>query len=126
MRRRARLTAEHTSYKFRQASDFWYLTGFDEPDAAVVLEKRPDCPRGYRMRLFSAGTDSAKEKWDGARTTPHDIVARFGADDAEPLSALPAALRDVAMAASAVYLDVPASAKRARAASPRSLLKVRG
>ena len=25
------------SYKFRQASDFWYLTGFDEPDAAVIL-----------------------------------------------------------------------------------------
>ena len=120
------MTHGMSSYKFRQSSDFWYLTGFDEPDAAVVLEKRPDCPRGYRMRLFSAGTDSAKEKWDGARATPHDIVARFGADDAEPLSALPAALRDVAMAASAVYLDVPASAKRARAASPRSLLKVRG
>jgi hypothetical protein len=26
-----------SSYKFRQASDFWYLTGFDEPDAAVIL-----------------------------------------------------------------------------------------
>lgn len=25
------------SYKFRQASDFWYLTGFEEPDAAVIL-----------------------------------------------------------------------------------------
>jgi len=26
-----------SSYKFRQASDFWYLTGFDEPDAAVII-----------------------------------------------------------------------------------------
>ena len=25
------------SYKYRQASDFWYLTGFEEPDSAVVL-----------------------------------------------------------------------------------------
>jgi hypothetical protein len=29
------------SYKFRQDSDFWYLTGFHEPDAALVLGKLP-------------------------------------------------------------------------------------
>lgn len=27
------------SYKFRQASDFWYLTGFEEPDSALILGK---------------------------------------------------------------------------------------
>ncbi|KAF8451032.1 hypothetical protein L210DRAFT_3500241 [Boletus edulis BED1] len=54
-----------TSYKFRQASDFWYLTGFEEPDAAVILEKT-STSRGYRMTLFSSGKDSHKEKWDGA------------------------------------------------------------
>jgi hypothetical protein len=27
------------SYKYRQNSDFWYLTGFAEPDSAVVLGK---------------------------------------------------------------------------------------
>lgn len=26
-----------SSYKFRQASDFWYLTGFQEADAALIL-----------------------------------------------------------------------------------------
>jgi hypothetical protein len=26
-----------SSYKYRQASDFWYLTGFEEPDSAIVL-----------------------------------------------------------------------------------------
>lgn len=31
------------SYKFRQASDFWYLTGFEEPDAALVLGQSPSC-----------------------------------------------------------------------------------
>lgn len=25
------------SYKYRQASDFWYLTGFEEPNSAVTL-----------------------------------------------------------------------------------------
>ena len=113
------------SYKFRQASDFWYLTGFDEPDAAVILEKQPSSPRGYYMRLFSAGTDPAKEKWDGARTAPDDVVEHFGADEAEPIAAFPAALRSLTASASTVYLDVPNHSRRSRAPSPKTLLKVR-
>lgn len=112
------------SYKFRQSSDFWYLTGFDEPDAAVILEKMPSSQRGYRMTIFSAGTDSAKEKWDGARTSPEDVVRHFGADEAEPISAFPSILKSLAASASQVYLDIPTYTKRARASSPRSLLKV--
>ncbi|KAI0829267.1 peptidase M24, structural domain-containing protein [Trametes gibbosa] len=110
-------------YKFRQSSDFWYLTGFDEPDAAVIIEKKPSTPRGYRMTIFSSGTDSAKEKWDGARTSPEDVVRHFGADEAEPISAFPSVLKSLASIASNVYLDIPTSYKRARAFSPRSLLK---
>ncbi|KAI0751632.1 peptidase M24, structural domain-containing protein [Daedaleopsis nitida] len=110
-------------YKFRQSSDFWYLTGFDEPDAAVILEKQPSNPRGYYMYMFSAGTDTMKEKWDGARTSPENVVRHFGADEAEPISAFPAALRNLASSASDVYLDIPNSSKRARAVGPKSLLK---
>lgn len=77
------------------------------------------------MRIFSAGTDPAKEKWDGARTAPDDLVEFFGADEAEPIAAFPLALRKLAAAAETVYMDVPNTPKRARAASPRSLLKVR-
>ncbi|KAI0676693.1 peptidase M24, structural domain-containing protein [Trametes maxima] len=110
-------------YKFRQSSDFWYLTGFDEPDAAVILEKLPSSRRGYRMTLYSAGTDSAKEKWDGARTSPEEVVRNFGADEAEPISAFPSALRNLATSADQIYLDIPTHSKRIRASSPRSLLK---
>ncbi|KAI0706938.1 peptidase M24, structural domain-containing protein [Cerioporus squamosus] len=110
-------------YKFRQSSDFWYLTGFDEPEAAVILEKRPSTSRGYYMRMFSAGTDTAKEKWDGAKTSPEDVVQYFDADEAEPISAFPFALRSLASTASYVYLDVPNHSKRSRAFSPKSLVK---
>ncbi len=120
----SRIYVSCPSYKFRQSSDFWYLTGFDEPDAAVILEKQPSSPRGYRMTIFSAGTDSAKEKWDGARTSPEDVVRHFGADEAEPISAFPSILKSLAASASQVYLDIPTYTKRARASSPRSLLKV--
>ena len=113
------------SYKFRQSSDFWYLTGFDEPDAAVILEKRSSSPRGYYMRMFSMGTDPAKEKWDGARTCQEDIVQYFGADEADPISVFPSVLRSLTSTASHVYFDLPSGSKRPRAVSPKSLLKVR-
>ncbi|KAH9921540.1 peptidase M24, structural domain-containing protein [Epithele typhae] len=110
-------------YKFRQSSDFWYLTGFDEPDAALVLEKRPSSPRGYYMYIFSTGTDPMKEKWDGAKTAPDDVIKFFGADEAEPIAALPCVLKSVTAIASAVYIDVPNHSKRSRAVSPKTLLK---
>ncbi|KAI9069540.1 hypothetical protein FKP32DRAFT_1671270 [Trametes sanguinea] len=110
-------------YKFRQSSDFWYLTGFEEPDAAVILEKRPSSARGYRMLMFSAGTDSTKEKWDGARAAPYDVRKYFGADDAEPIGAFPSTLKSLAADASWVYLDIPTYTRRARTMTTKSLIK---
>ena len=86
------------SYKFRQASDFWYLTGFQEPDAAVVIgtdlpgicvdrvlifyvEKAPSTPKGYRMTMFCEEADAHSTLWEGARTGTDGAVRKFGADD---------------------------------------------
>src|SRR3990167_6233495 len=51
-------------YPFRQDSDFYYLTGFAEPDAVLVLA--PRSPAG-EMLLFSRPRDPKKEQWDGPR-----------------------------------------------------------
>ncbi|KIJ32357.1 hypothetical protein M422DRAFT_213900 [Sphaerobolus stellatus SS14] len=73
-------------YKFRQASDFWYLTGFQEPDAALILEKTSQGRRSYKMTLFCEGKNAHKEKWEGARTGFDDVVTLFGADEARDSS----------------------------------------
>ncbi|KAF9782088.1 peptidase M24 [Thelephora terrestris] len=108
------------SYKFRQASDFWYLTGFDEPDAAVILEKASS-QRGYKMSLFSSGSNQEKEKWDGARTTFTDAKAHFKFDESLPFHSLPRTLRSLLPAYDNIYVDIlrPSS----RRSSPRSILK---
>lgn len=104
-------------YKFRQASDFWYLTGFEEPDAAVILEKT-SASRGYRMTLFCNGKDSVKEKWEGARTSFSDALSIFKADDALSIHSFPSQLKSVASLYSNIYIDLPnASLKR----SPRTV-----
>ncbi|KAG1888784.1 peptidase M24 [Suillus subluteus] len=108
-------------YKYRQGSDFWYLTGFEEPDSAVVLEKNASS-RGYRMTLFSNGKDSAKEKWDGPRTGFDDALNVFKADDALTIKAFPAQLRSMISLYSNVYIDLPQSPRK-NARSTKSLLR---
>ncbi|KAH7888136.1 peptidase M24 [Phlebopus sp. FC_14] len=109
-------------YKFRQASDFWYLTGFEEPDAAVILEKT-STSRGYRMSLFSNGKDSAKEKWEGARTSFNDALSIFRADDALSIQDFPSRLKALASLYSNVYIDIPSASSKRGPRTAKSLLR---
>jgi len=69
-----------THYKFRQDSDFRYLTGFPEPDAIAVLA--PGRPEGEYL-LFVRPRDPAREIWDGYRAGPAGAKQQYRADDAE-------------------------------------------
>ncbi|VDC01149.1 unnamed protein product [Peniophora sp. CBMAI 1063] len=109
-------------YKYRQASDFWYLTGFEEPDSAVVLRKNGG-PRGYTMTLYSTGRKPSQEQWDGAFTSHPDAAVLFGADDARSLDDLPGDLRKQLPRATAVYVDGP-PVQRKKPTTGRSLLKM--
>ena len=71
-----------TEYPFRQDSDFLYLTGFQEPDAVLVLV--PGRRHGQCV-LFCRDRDPARELWDGYRAGPEGAVERYGADDAFPI-----------------------------------------
>ncbi|MBR9885753.1 MAG: Xaa-Pro aminopeptidase [Oceanospirillales bacterium] len=72
-------------YPFRQNSDFYYLTGFNEPDALLLL--KPGREEG-RVVLFCPPRDPAMEIWTGYRAGPEGCVERFGADQAFNLDAL--------------------------------------
>ncbi|KIJ19786.1 hypothetical protein PAXINDRAFT_107213, partial [Paxillus involutus ATCC 200175] len=109
-------------YKFRQASDFWYLTGFQEPDAAVILEKT-STSRGYKMTLFSSGKDSDKEKWEGARTSFNDALSIFKADDAMSIEGFPSQLKSLVSLYSNIYIDIPGSTSRRSPRTAKSLLR---
>lgn len=72
-------------YKFRQETNFWYLTGFQEPDSAVILEKDASSPRGYKMTMFVQKRDEHNETWNGPRTGLDGAVDIFGADESYEL-----------------------------------------
>lgn len=77
------VTRSHDTYHpFRQDSSFYYMTGFNEPDAVLVLV--PGRQQGEFI-LFCRDRDPKKEMWDGRREGPEGVVANYGADDAFPI-----------------------------------------
>lgn len=71
-----------TEYKFRQDSDFWYLTGFPEPDAIAVIDPRAKKP----FTLFVRPRDPEMETWFGRREGVEGAVKNYGADKALPIA----------------------------------------
>lgn len=67
-----------TEFKFRQDSDFWYLTGFPEPDAIAVIVKGAKKP----YTLYVRPRDPLMETWFGRRQGVEGAVKNFGVDKA--------------------------------------------
>jgi Xaa-Pro aminopeptidase len=74
-----------TEYEFRQNSDFYYLTGFDEPDAVLVLAPEHD---EHKTILFLRKSDRALEIWNGRRLGVESATHTLGVDVAYPIDAL--------------------------------------
>ena len=77
-----RKRSRDVEYRYRQDSDFYYLTGFKEPDAVAVLV--PGRKQGEYL-LFCRERDPDRELWDWSRAGQDGAVADFGADDAFPI-----------------------------------------
>jgi Xaa-Pro aminopeptidase len=80
-----RIRNRDTPYPYRFDSYFWYLTGFPEPEAVLVLA-------GGRSILFCREKDAERETWEGFRHGPEAAQAVFGFDEAWPCARLEEAL----------------------------------
>ena len=67
-----------TEYPFRQDSDFFYLTGFNEPDALLILSK--DNSGNTASLLLCRPKDQLAEIWQGRRLGPEQAKAVLGLD----------------------------------------------
>jgi Xaa-Pro aminopeptidase len=65
-----------SEFKFRQDSDFWYLTGFPEPDAIAVIDPSSKKP----FTLYVRPRDPLMETWYGRRQGVEGAVKNYGAD----------------------------------------------
>lgn len=69
-------------YSYRPDSDFYYLTGFPEPEAVVVFV--PGRAHGEYI-LFCRENDPEMEVWTGTRAGQEGAVSQYGADDSFPI-----------------------------------------
>jgi Xaa-Pro aminopeptidase len=79
-----RIRNRDSHYPYRHDSYFYYLTGFTEPEAALVLVGGA-APRAI---LFCRERNVEREIWDGDRHGPEQARERFGFDEAHPIAAL--------------------------------------
>ena len=84
-------------FEFRPNSDFFYLTGFPEPDAYVVITATG------KAHLFSLAKDPEKELWEGFRYGVEGAMETFGLDQVSPISNLSHDLPLLLDAATSVY-----------------------
>jgi len=73
------IRSNDTGYRYRQDSDFYYLTGFPEPEALCVLSPQHE---KERFILFVRPRDKEKETWTGRRFGAEGAKDIFGADAA--------------------------------------------
>ncbi len=102
-------------YPYRHDSYFYYLSGFTEPEAVLVLvagaEKRPAI-------LFCREKNLEREIWDGYRHGPEAAREQFGFDAAFPIDALDERNAETAGQCAGAVL-------RARQRSPGSMRRCR-
>ncbi|HLU61044.1 MAG TPA: Xaa-Pro aminopeptidase [Gammaproteobacteria bacterium] len=77
-----KIRSRDTHFPFRQDSDFWYLTGFPEPEAVAVLVPGR---KAAEYILFCREKDAEKETWHGRRAGQEGAIEIHGADDAFPI-----------------------------------------
>ena len=76
-----RVRNRDSHYPYRFDSHFYYLTGFTEPEAVLVLH-------AGKSILFCRERNEEREIWDGFRYGPHAARERFGFDEAHPIAKL--------------------------------------
>ena len=86
---RARNRDSH--YPYRYDSYFYYLTGFIEPEAVLVVIAG-DQPKSV---LFCRDKDVEREIWDGFRYGPQQAREVFGFDESHPVGELDARMPDL-------------------------------
>ncbi len=71
-------------YPYRQNNDFYYLTGFNEPGACLVIQKS----KTVTCKLYVRPKDDYREKWDGPRTGVLNTQKYLGIDVDEDKNAI--------------------------------------
>jgi Xaa-Pro aminopeptidase len=95
-------------FPYRHDSYFYYLTGFTEPEAVLVLVANA---AGGQSILFCREKNLEREIWDGYRYGPDAAREQFGLDAAHPVATIDAELPKLMANAPAIFYALGSDAK---------------
>ena len=96
------------SHEYRQNSDFYYMTGFEEPESlALIIKQGSD----LKFVLFVPKRDKEMEIWHGRRAGPEGATSQFRADEAFTLDEIDAKVPDYLKNLQRVYVHFGDDAK---------------
>jgi len=93
------LRSGDTHYRFRQASNFYYLTGYNEPDALLVITSGQDS----QSILFNRPRNPSEEQWTGLRLGQDGAIKELGMSTAFGVDSLSEELPKLLTGTSTVY-----------------------
>ncbi|MFN2576083.1 MAG: Xaa-Pro aminopeptidase [Pyrinomonadaceae bacterium] len=96
---REAVRSHDTNYRYRQNSDFFYLTGFEEPDAIAIIAPA----REKKFTLFVRPRDLEQEIWNGYRAGVEGAVADYSADQAFSINEFDQKLAEILDGPSVLY-----------------------
>jgi Xaa-Pro aminopeptidase len=82
-------------YPYRFDSYFYYLSGFPEPEAVLVIVAGGGRKKAARSILFCRDKDPDREVWDGFRFGPEGARLEFGFDEAYPIARIDEVMPDL-------------------------------
>lgn len=90
-------------YPYRQNSDFYYLTGFEEPQAVAILAPKR---KGGEFILFNREKNRAEEIWEGVRAGQINARKIYGADESFPIAEIERKLPELLEGCEKVYYSL--------------------
>jgi Xaa-Pro aminopeptidase len=104
-----------SEFPYRHDSDFFYLTGFEEPGATLVLKIAGSSSQpSLESHLFCRPKDTEREIWDGIRLGPEAAPEILGVEFAHSNLELDSKLSELLADQEAVYARLSESAETDR------------
>jgi Xaa-Pro aminopeptidase len=97
------LQGDSSAYHYRQNSDFYYLTGFTEPEAVAVFLSDQD---GSKFILFNRPRDNAQEIWTGLRAGQEGACLEYGANYSYPIKDIDEVMPQILANVEHIYCDL--------------------
>ena len=94
-----------TEYPYRQDSNFYYLSGYEEPESLILIRPNHD---KEKFVIFCRDRDPLREQWDGFRSGQEGAVSNYGADLAFSINSLDELMPNLLEGTKNIYFSMSA------------------